>query len=124
MSSFVIASPDVFATTSQDLTGIGSAIRSANLAAAPSTTSVVAAARDEVSAAIAAVFGAHGLEYQALSAQVAEFHEQFVQALSGGGLMYAAAEAANASPLRAAAGSPAQGVLDVINAPTEKLLGR
>jgi hypothetical protein len=124
MSSFVFASPDVLSSASSDLSGIGSAIRAANFAAAPSTTSVAAAASDEVSAAISAVFGAHGQQYQALSAQVAKFHDQFVQALNGGGLMYAATEAANASPLRAAAASPAQGVLGVINAPTEKLIGR
>jgi hypothetical protein len=48
MSSFVIASPEVLASASQDLSGIGSAIRAANVAAAPSTTSVVAAAGDGV----------------------------------------------------------------------------
>jgi hypothetical protein len=41
--SFVIASPDVLASASSDLAGIGSAIREANAAAAGSTTSVVAA---------------------------------------------------------------------------------
>jgi hypothetical protein len=66
--------------------------------------------------AIAALFGEHGLSYQAVSAQAAEFHAQFVQALSGAGASYAAAEAANASPL--------QTVLDAINAPTQTLLGR
>ena len=90
MSSFVFASPDVLSSASSDLSGIGSAIRAANFAAAPSTTSMVAAASDEVSAAISAVFGAHGQQYQAMSAQVANFHDQFVQALNGGGLMYAA----------------------------------
>src|ERR1700739_3779386 len=122
MSSFVIASPDVFATTSQDLAGIGSAIRAANAAAAPSTTSVVSAAADEVSAAISAVFGVHGQEYQGLSAQGGKFYDDFGQALSGGGAMYAAAEVANASPLREAAAAPAQSVLRVINSPFEKLL--
>ena len=63
MSSFVRASPDVLASASSDLSGIGSAIRAANFAAAPSTTSVVAAAGDEVSAAIAGLLGAHGLHY-------------------------------------------------------------
>jgi hypothetical protein len=92
MSSFVFASPDVLASASQDLSGIGSAIRAANAAAAPSTTSVVAAAGDEVSAAIAALFGGYGQEFQALSTQVSAFHEQFVAALGSGGLMYAVAE--------------------------------
>ncbi len=44
MSSFVFASPDVLSSASQDLAGIGSALRSANVTAAGSTTSVVAAA--------------------------------------------------------------------------------
>ena len=108
MSSFVFASPDVLASASSDLSGIGSAIRAANMTAAPSTTSVVVAASDEVSAAISALFGGYGQEYQAVSARVAEFHEQFVAAVRGGGLMYAAAEAANASPLSAAADAGAR----------------
>ena len=97
--SFVIAAPESVASAASDLSGLGSALRAANFAAAPATTSVLAAAQDEVSAAIAALFGAHGAQYQALSAQVAAFHDEFVQALSSGGLRYASAEAANASPL-------------------------
>ncbi|WP_164926778.1 PE family protein, partial [Mycobacterium tuberculosis] len=54
---------------------------------------------DEVSTAIAALFGAHGQAYQALSAQAQAFHAQFVQALTSGGGAYAAAEAAAVSPL-------------------------
>jgi len=123
MSSFVFASPDVLASASRDLSGIGSALRAAHVVAAPSTTQIAAAASDEVSAAISALFGAHGQQYQALSARVARFHEEFVHSLRGGALMYAGAEAANASPLAVAA-APAQGVLDVINAPTEGLLRR
>jgi PE family protein len=46
-------------------------------------------AADEVSAAIAAQFGAYGREYQSLAAQAAAFHEQFVQALSSGAGSYA-----------------------------------
>ncbi len=57
MSSYVIALPEGLATASSDLTGIGSAIRAANAAAATSTTQVLAAGGDEVSAAIAALFG-------------------------------------------------------------------
>jgi hypothetical protein len=48
MSSVVVATPEAFAAASQDLTGIGAAIRAAN-AAAP-TTGIAAAAHDEVSA--------------------------------------------------------------------------
>src|ERR1700739_249579 len=123
MSSFVIASPEVLASASSDLTGIGSAIRAANFVAAPATTQIVSAAGDEVSAAIAAVFGAHGRQFQALGGQGAVFHEQFVAALSSGGLRYAGAEAASAAPL-AALGSPAQGLSQDINGPFQVLTGR
>jgi hypothetical protein len=43
------------------------------------------AAADEVSAAIAALFGRYGREYQAIAAQADALHEQFVQALNAGG---------------------------------------
>jgi triacylglycerol lipase len=68
---------------------------------ASATTGVLAAAEDEVSAAIAAMFSAHGQGYQALSSQAAAFHERFVQALTGATGAYAAAEAAGAAPLAA-----------------------
>ncbi|MGB9225365.1 PE domain-containing protein, partial [Mycobacterium sp.] len=97
MSAYVIAAPDALAAASADLTGLGEAIREANAAAAASTTSVLAAGADEVSAAIAGLFGMHAQEYQALSAQVTAFHDRFVHTLSGGAAFYASAEAANAS---------------------------
>ena len=104
MSSFVIASPDVLASASQQLTGIGSSITSANTAAATRTIAVLAAAEDEVSAAIAALFSAHGQGFQALSAQAAAFHQQFVQSLTAGAGSYVSAEAANASAVAASSG--------------------
>jgi PE family len=64
--SFVIALPEALVSASSDLAELGSAIRSANVTAAGSTTSVVAAASDEVSAAVAALFGDFGGQYQAL----------------------------------------------------------
>ncbi len=97
--SFVIAVPEVVAAAS-DLAGLGSTISAANAAAAP-TTGIVAAAEDDVSAAIAALFSGHGQAYQALSAQVAAFHDQFVQVLTAGARSYAGAEAANASAMQA-----------------------
>jgi hypothetical protein len=100
MSSLVVASPDVLASASQDLSGVGLAITAANLTAAPSTTSVSAAALDEVSAAVASVFSGHAQQFQAASAKAAAFHAQFVQTLHGAGSAYTAAEAANASPLQ------------------------
>ena len=69
------------------------------------TTEVLAAAEDEVSAAIAAAFSAHGQGFQAFGAQAAAFHEQFMQALSAGAGSYVSAEAANVAAFTA---NPAQ----------------
>jgi hypothetical protein len=113
--SFVIAVPETLAAAANDVAGIGSAITAANTAAAAPTTSVVTAAADEVSTQIAALFGAHAQEYQALSARSAGVSRPFLQALNAAGGSYAAADAANATPLAA---------LDAINAPTQALLGR
>src|ERR1700677_3531075 len=66
------------------------------------------------------LFNVHAQGYQALSAQAAAFHAEFVQALTAGAGSYASAEAANASPLQAVE----QQVLGVINAPTQVLVGR
>ncbi len=107
--SFVIAVPEVVQAAASDLAGIRSALTAANAAAAAPTTSILAAAEDEVSAAIAALFGSHAQGYQSLSAQMATLHDEFVQLLNSGAGAYAAAEAANASPLQA--------VLAAVNAP-------
>ena len=96
--SLVIATPDVLASAATDLANIGFIITAAE-AAAFSTTGVLAAAEDEVSAAIAALFSVHGQGFQAMGAQAAAFHDQFVQALNSAGGAYAAAEAAHASDL-------------------------
>ena len=118
--SFVIATPEFVTAAATDLANIGSTIRAADAAAASPTTGVLAAGADEVSAAVAALFGAHGQAYQAMSAQAAAFHNQFVQLLNSGAGEYAAAEAANASPLR----SVQQDVLGQINVPSLVLTGR
>lgn len=114
--SYVIATPEALQAATFDVAGIGSAIQQANAAAAGPTSSLLAAGQDEVSAALAALFGEHAQAYQAISAQAAAFHNQFIQTLSAGAGSYAAAEAANASPL--------QQLLDFVNAPTEFLFGR
>jgi PE family len=74
--SFVFAAPEYVAAAATDLANIGSSISAANSAALTPTSSVLAAAADEVSAAVASLFGAHGQAYQALGAQAARFHQQ------------------------------------------------
>ncbi|WP_191500000.1 PE family protein, partial [Mycobacterium simulans] len=112
--SFVMISPESVAAAARDLAGVGSTISAANAAAAAPTTQVLAAAGDEISAQIAALFGGFGREYQALSAQATAFQEQFVQSLTAGTSAYVAAEAINVE----------QSLLNLINAPTQTLLGR
>ena len=83
--SYVVAVPEFLASAASDLAGIGSGLSAAHTAAAAPTTAVVAAAGDEVSAAIASLFSSHGQAFQALSAQAEAFHAQFVSALTAGG---------------------------------------
>ena len=99
--SSLIAAPELITTAATDLANVGSTLNAAHAAAATQTTGVLAAAEDEVSAAIAAVFSAHGQGFQALGAQAAAFHDQFVQALTAGAGSYASAEAANAAAFMA-----------------------
>ncbi len=102
--SYVIAAPEFATVAASKLATIGSTIREAH-AAAGATTQIVAAAEDEVSGAIAAVFSAHGQGFQALGAQAAAFHDQFVRALTAAAASYAGAEGANVSAFTA---GPAQ----------------
>lgn len=150
--SFVIVARDALAAAAADLAQIGSAVNAGNLAAANPTTAVAAAAADEVSAALAALFGAHAREYQAAAAQAAAYHEQFVHRLSAAATSYAVTEVTIATSLRGALGSAPASVSDgfqafvygpihatgqqwinspvgealapIVNAPTNVLLGR
>ena len=117
--SFVSTAPEFVTAAASELADIGSAIGAANAAATGPTTGLLTAGADEVSAAVASLFSTHGQAFQALTAQAAAFHDQFVRSLSAGAGMYAATEAANASPL----GTVQDEILAVINAPTNLLLG-
>jgi hypothetical protein len=86
---------------------IGSQIGEARAAAAGSTTGLVAAAEDEVSAATASLFGAYGQQYQGLLHQATAFHDQFVAALGAAGNAYTQAEAGIAATLGLSGGAAA-----------------
>ena len=118
--SYVIAAPEFVSAAATDLANIGSAMRSANAAALAPTSDVLAAGADEVSAAVAGLFSAHPEAYQALSAQAASFHQQFVQLMNAGCAQYASTEAANVSPLQ----TLRHDLLNIINTPTELLVRR
>jgi len=99
-ASSVIAAPEALAQASGDLAGIGEAIHGASAAAAPSTTGLVAAAADEVSVAVASLFGGFAEDFHALTAQATAFHTHFAGTLGAAGVAYAAQEAANVSFLQ------------------------
>jgi PE family len=106
--SFVIAMPEFVTAAAGDLANIGSALGEANAAAALPTTSVLAAAEDEVSTGIAQMFGTYAQQFQSLSAQAASFHNEFVSLLNGGAAAYLGTEAANAGQtLQNAVNAPA-----------------
>ena len=117
--SFVIAAPEMMTAAASDVASIGSTLSAANAAAAAPTSGIVAAAGDEVSAAIAALFSRHAQAYQALGAQAAAFHEQFVQALSAGAASYVGAEGANVAAFTA---NPAASAAAALVAPWQQSL--
>src|ERR1700709_387997 len=102
--SFVFATPELVAAAAANLATIGSAVNAANAIAAAPTIQVLAAGADEVSAAIAALFGQQALGYHSLSAQAEAFHAQFAQALTASAVSYGGAEAASAAVLQGPGG--------------------
>ncbi|OBJ47825.1 PE-PPE domain-containing protein [Mycobacterium sp. 1423905.2] len=109
--SYVVAAPDALASAAANVDGIAAALSEANAAAAGRTSGLLAAAEDEVSAAIAQLFNAYGQEYQAVVQQAGAFHSQFTQALAAAGNAYAQAEAAAATALTTAINTPVQSLL-------------
>ena len=98
MSLFV--TPDLVENAVQDLAGIHSSLAHATQVVAGPTTGIAAAAQDEVSIAVASLFGGFGQEFQALSVQAQAFHADFVSLMHSGAGAYLSAEAANMSPLQ------------------------
>jgi PE family len=110
--SFVTAAPEEVLAAARNLAGIRSMLAQSSASAAAPTAGLVAAAADQVSAQVAAFFGAFGQDYQVISAQAQAFHAQFVNTLRGGAAAYLEAEVANAEQLLANAVSvPASGLL-------------
>ncbi|MEE2855491.1 MAG: PE family protein [Actinomycetota bacterium] len=98
--NFVMAQPDSLSVAAGLLQEIGSALTAQNSATAVPMTGVVPAAADVVSLLTAALFAQHGQMFQALSAQAAAVHENFVNTLQTSAGSYAATEAINAVSAR------------------------
>ncbi len=103
MSQLLIA-PDSLATAATDVDEIAAAIHAASTAAAGPTSGVLAAAGDEVSTAITALFNDFGAEYQQVVRQANAFQSEFARALAAAGTAYAEAELAARTVLANAAG--------------------
>ncbi|MBW0019048.1 MAG: PE-PPE domain-containing protein [Mycobacterium sp.] len=108
--SYVNVEPDFVSAAAADVSQIRSAISQANAAAATPTGGVVAAAADEVSAAVASVFNGYGQQFQTLIAQAGAFQDQFATLLTSAGSAYAQAEAAALNQLGTAT-TPVQDLL-------------
>lgn len=94
------------ATAAADVEGIA-AVGRANTAAAGRISGIAAAAGDEISAAVANLFGAYGQEYEAVILQARAFEEQFAQALAAASSAYQQAESAAVAALQGLFGAPA-----------------
>jgi len=116
--------PQLLATAAADAAEIEAVIGAATAAAAGPTSSLAAAAQDEVSAVTAALFGAYGQEYQALLHQAAAFHDQFVAKLAAAGNAYAQAEAqiAGTLGLTGTSASPLAAVTQVADPTVDAIL--
>ena len=106
----LLVDPQVVTTVAADIDGIGSTIKAATAAAAAPTSGLLAAAADEVSAAIANLFGAHGQEFQAVVDQVEAYSSQFRQTLTAAANAYVQTETAAVAALQGALGASAAAV--------------
>ncbi|WP_205877258.1 PE family protein [Mycobacterium camsae] len=98
--SHVFVGSGAFEAAAADVIRLGTGLSAANRCAAGPTVRVVAAAGDEVSAAIAELFAEQGRQYQALSREVEAFELRLVQLLQGAAHSYASAEAVNAEMMQ------------------------
>ncbi len=117
---YVAIQPQVMGAAAADVAAIGTSINEATSAAAGRTTGVVAAAADEVSAAIVNLFDAYAREWQAVIGRAAVFHSDFARSLAAAAGAYANAEAAGSAALAApaAADPPVTFVMDGSGTPT------
>ena len=92
--SYLLTEPEMLAAAATDMESIGSALDTAATDVAGPTTGLAPAAEDEVSAAVARLFGAYAQEYQAVIAKAEAFHSEFTLALAAAANAYTHAETA------------------------------
>ena len=97
--AYVLADPQVMTAAASDLATIGSNLSAARLVAATQTTSVIPAAADEVSAAIANLMSTHARAFQAIAQSASTFHQQFTHNINAAAASYSSAESGIAAEL-------------------------
>ncbi len=93
--SLLSIAPDIVAGASENLAGLGSALRSANAAAATQTTSIRRRPLMRYRRPSRRFLARMLKDSRPLSAKAAAFHDDFVNLLKGGAAQYVGAEAAN-----------------------------
>jgi hypothetical protein len=93
--SFVTAQSPALLAAANRLQHLGTSMAAQNAAAATTTTDMVPAAADEVSALQAMQFSAYGTWYQQISAQAAAIHQMLVNTLGSSAGSYGETESAN-----------------------------
>lgn len=93
--SFVHVAPELLSAAASSLQGVGDTVNAGIASAAVPTTGVVPPAADPVSGLTTSLFSAYAQAYQAIAAEAAAVHEQFVTTMSTSANSYATAEATN-----------------------------
>lgn len=102
--SFTTVVPEAVNIAASDITSLHQKIDEAISKAQVWITDIETAAQDEISYAIAGLFGSHGAQFQFLTAQAAAFHSQFAKVLTSGSAAYSMSDSSNSSSLVSAAG--------------------
>jgi hypothetical protein len=121
--SFVTVTPQLIQGAAEDLAGIRSSLAEAAATATGPTTRIAAAAQDEVSLAIASLFGGVGQGFQAMGAQAQAFHAEFVSLMHAGAGSYVSAEATTVNGFGATVSAPYQMLVSNTVANLESLGG-
>lgn len=97
--AFVNVEPGSIGQAAQDIAGIGRTLDESVTSMSGPTTSMLPAAADEISTAIAGVFAKFGVDFRSLNVQAAQFHGKFVDLMGAGATAYPQAEAAAAATM-------------------------
>ena len=117
---YVIVVPELVHDAARDMAGIGSSLADATASASGPTTGIAAAAQDEVSTAIASLFGKYGEEFQNLGTQAQAFHSQFVSSLDASAGAYVLQDS---NALGVAIGAPFQALASTTAANAQTVFG-